>query len=279
MKNVMICGLQGSGKTCYFLGMIKEMMAGINGFSIFPVTNYADIVSRCNRLTDTKLPMSARVAATDQVEYYDLELRYNMSPITRFRWIDYPGEYVRTMSESFQSELQHAFTLLVCIDGELFKKNRKNIVPVLQNNGGNELNGAIGVAAAGGYLPPICIVVTKSDILPRKYLDAESMVPVLRQVFPTLFNRSSGGKIARLVAVSQVSLGKRFVKKAIFDPIHVEEPICYAAGNIVMYETMDSIRKLANSKKSLNAAKAEYQRALEEYNNMPWYKRLSRLYS
>ena len=104
MSKIVIIGTSGSGKTCYFYGMLHKMQRGISGFSLRINDNkaYRKLHNGILRLGDVRLPMNERWPdPSDKLEKYNLDLLCNMNKMDSLEWVDYPGERASEAHDDF----------------------------------------------------------------------------------------------------------------------------------------------------------------------------------
>ena len=240
MSKLVILGTTHSGKSCYFYGMLRKMMVGIEGFSIrvedkdFPKINAA-----IKNLSDVKLPPAERFPLPSQTrDSYKLDLLYNLGLLENFEWDDYPGENLETSMNEFAASMRDAHCLFLCVDGEGLEKSGEYFDPkdiddladdLIDSWGSLTLSHALAAAErVNQSFPAVCVMITKYDKVPEKFRSMNTMMGVIRRCFPILFNSGIEG-VNRVVTICPVSLGKDLDQKgARFRPVNVEKPICFA---------------------------------------------------
>ena len=124
--------------------------------------------------------------------------------------------------------------LFLCVDGAHFNHDTKNgiINAINCDGGGMELNYMLNRAAVDGKtgkdreLPPVCLIITKYDLVEPDKRNEEFLVDILKEVFPILFYPSAGQK-GRLVSVCPVTLGRNISQGGKLEPRNIEKPFCY----------------------------------------------------
>lgn len=240
MGKIVILGTTNSGKTCYFYGMLRKMMVGIEGFSIRVADkDFAGIREAIKRLGDVKLPIQQRFPPpSNRTDTYKLDLLYNLSTLEQFDWDDYPGENIESGMAQFAASMRDAHCLLLCLDGQGIGESAQDLEPdeieylaedMNERWGGLELNHALQDAERMNQsFPAVCVMITKYDKIPESFRNLETMTEVVKHCFPILFNVAQGGS-TRLVTICPVSLGKDLDQGARLRPVNVEKPMCFAA--------------------------------------------------
>lgn len=300
MSRIVMCGLSHSGKTCYLYGMLRKMMIGVDGFTVTPREmtedgssermSYEKIIRACKRLGDTNLPLSERFPApSDKIQRYTLDLKHNLKSVETFEWMDYPGEILEhdetnNSKKKFVEYLNDSNCLFVCVDGEYLSDmddSEEDIIQRLQYDaGGLELNNVLQTVADSehNWLPPICVIVTKYDMLPEERRKKEFLINIISGkedsagnkeydgVFPVLFNKIGGGH-DRIVTICPVTLGKDLENNGRLKPNAVELPICYATY-------FSQVAKLSVLIDKIEEIKKAYGNDVDKYNSKSFLGRL-----
>ena len=124
--------------------------------------------------------------------------------------------------------------LFLCVDGAHFNHDTRNgiINAINCDGGGMELNFMLNRAAVDRKtgndkdLPPVCLIITKYDLVEPDKRNEEFLVDILKEVFPILFYPSVGQK-SRLVSVCPVTLGRDIGQGGKLEPRNIEKPFCY----------------------------------------------------
>ena len=120
-----------------------------------------------------------------------------------------------------------------------------------------ELNSALLQAAnLNKRLPPICVIITKYDMVSPELRNKETIAEIIRGVFPNLFNAGNAGT---MVMMCPVSLGADILQGGRLRPKNMEKPICFA--NYVMI-----LEAMRNYIEKNNADIQKRNIAIEEYN-------------
>ena len=125
-----------------------------------------------------------------------------------FEWIDYPGRIMWDANYEGYAEVAttiiESSTLFICVDGELLvgKDTEEKIENVI-NNCSMSINHFFGrYFEAGGKLPPVGIILTKSDLFMNDTNDKE-IREILAEAFSPLFANED-----TLIGVVSVTLGE-----------------------------------------------------------------------
>lgn len=240
MSRILICANTLSGKTTFMYGTFHQMMKGIYGFTLTPKYHFAQFNRQCKRIGDTRLPLNERFPApSDRIEEYTFLLKYNLKTIDEIQWIDYPGNLVEEDEDNpdnvrLMEYMDGADCLFLCVDGAHFNHDTKNgiINAINCDGGGMELNYMLNRAAVDGKtgkdreLPPVCLIITKYDLVEPDKRNEEFLVDILKEVFPILFYPFAGQK-GRLVSVCPVTLGRNISQGGKLEPRNIEKPFCY----------------------------------------------------
>ncbi len=240
MSRILICANTLSGKTTFMYGMFHQMMKGIYGFTLVPKEHFARFNRQCKRIGDTSLPLSERFPApSDSMEEYRFILKYNLKTVDEIQWIDYPGNLLEEDEDNpdnarLMDYLNGTDCLFLCVDGSHFNHETKEgiLSAIHREGGGMELNFLLNRAAADRQtgedrpLPPVCLIITKYDLVEPQKRSGDFLVEILREAFPILFVPSSAGG-GRLVSVCPVTLGKDISRGGRLEPKNVEKPFCY----------------------------------------------------
>lgn len=284
MIKIVICGVERSGKTCYFYGMLGKLMRGANSFIIRTTAKFDELRTAISRLADTKLPDNERYPLpSSELQRYQLDLVYQMQFLDNIDWIDYPGELVANARDAFISELKSADCLLICVDGDCVNWggdwNADDTDQIVNrftyNAGGLALSNALTTAAMiNKRLPPVCVMVTKYDKVPDDFRNQHFFVDgfteygerkdgVLKSIFPTLFDVNGGAP----VTTCGVSLGANIDMGGPLNPKHVEKPILFAT----YWKLKRDYRELVNA---MNKRIEGYNAELTSYNNKGFWSKL-----
>lgn len=276
MEKITVIGFTSSGKTCYLAGMYDAMSYGIKNFSLIEHEPEQDIYLQklwedISNSQERQWPVP-----NDAKRTYSFALCHSFEPVIDFEWLDYPGGALTDLGfgllDEIKSQLADSSCLLVLINGESFaydgsfrdarrpritansaedyqnivKRNlklNKDLVAIKKlSEIGLELN------KRGQHLPPIALVVTKSDLIEDRWIDCVS--PIIHESFESIFGINTEND--RLVMVSAVTLGEGIADGANADPVDIELPIAYA----VLAMLCDYIQRArvakTNNQQSLN---------------------------
>lgn len=240
MSRILICANTLSGKTTFMYGTFHQMMKGIYGFTLTPKYHFAQFNRQCKRIGDTRLPLNERFPApSDRIEEYTFILKYNLKTIDEIQWIDYPGNLVEEDEDNpdnvkLMEYMDGADCLFLCVDGSHFNHDTRNgiINAILCDGGGMELNYMLNRASVDAgtgkdrELPPVCLIITKYDLVEPDKRTETFLVDILKEVFPILFYPSPGQR-GRLVSVCPVTLGRTISQGGKLEPKNIEKPFCY----------------------------------------------------
>ena len=208
-----IVGPTGSGKTCYFYGMLHKMQRGISGFSLrVDDETYWKLRKEFISLGDVRLPMDERWPdSSDKMEKYHLDLLYNLNKWDSLEWVDYPGEHVSEAHDDFINLLDGATCLIVCVDGSLLQGDAEDLEDIADDfyhGFGIDFCNALMRAEqkSGEELPPVCILITKYDAVSPELQNMDLITKFVKSCFPVLFCEENGKD--RIVTICPVSLGK-----------------------------------------------------------------------
>lgn len=273
MSKIVIIGTSGSGKTCYFYGMLHKMQRGISGFSLR--INDSDAYRKLRKgilsLGDARLPMDERWPdPSDKLEKYNLDLLHNMHKLDSLEWVDYPGEHVSDAEDAFIKLLDGANCLFVCVDGRLVQGDEDELDDIADdfyNESGMDICNALQRAEekSGAAFPPVCILITKYDEVSPELQNTDLITQFVKKCFPILFHKGSGKD--RMVTICPVSLGKDIAEGGKLRPKNVERPICFAAY-LVQYALFKEMEAKAKGLIS------ESEEKIKRYNNKGFFRKL-----
>ena len=225
-----ILGESLSGKTCYLLAMYSAMSEGINGYSIVAKDDRLDteLLESFEKLDDDSISNERFPGATDQTVTYLFNLNYAHKPIMPFKWIDYPGRIMRDKNDEdypkVAQNIRDSSTLFICVDGDLLvgdDKARK--IKNVKRKCSMTINRYFGkYFEAGGKLPPVGIILTKSDLFMHDTND-EEIREILEEAFSPLFVAEN-----IRIGVIPVTLGENISDdnySGEVDPVNIHLPI------------------------------------------------------
>lgn len=225
-----ILGEALSGKTCYLLAMYSAMSQSINGYSIVAQDDRLDteLLESFEKLDDDSISNERFPSATDQTVTYLFNLNYAHKPIMPFKWIDYPGGIMRDKTNEdypkVAQNIRESSTLFICVDGELLVgDNTARKIKNVKRKCSMTINRYFGkYFEAGGHLPPVGIILTKSDLFMHDTNEEEIRV-ILQEAFSPLFV----AKNIR-IGVIPVTLGENIQDdnySGEVDPVNIHLPI------------------------------------------------------
>lgn len=177
---------------------------------------------------------------------YSFALCHSFDKVMEFEWLDYPGGALVDsgygLIDEIKSQLAESSCLLVLINGESFayegkpefkkkiqavtreeycetvKKNLKRNKDLIAVKKLSE------IAKENKMLPPIALVVTKSDLIEDQWINCVG--DIIRDSFENIFGEN--GEDKRWVMVTAVTLGAGIENGEDADPEDIEQPIAYA---------------------------------------------------
>ena len=250
-----ILGESLSGKTTYLLAMYSELSQTLDGYSILAQdkTLNSELLILYEKLDDESSSEERFPDATDQNQIYNFYLNYSNKPIRAFDWIDYPGGLLRNANYDGYGEVSKTInkssTLFICVDGEhLVGNDTERKIKRVKKKCGMTINAFLGrYFRAGGKLPPVGIILTKSDLFMHDTDDAE-VRKILAEAFSPLFvSRET------LIGVIPVTLGKNIQDdnyRGELEPVNVHLPIFMAIWCALNDSIKEYDGKLAANKNS-----------------------------
>ena len=225
-----ILGESLSGKTCYLLAMYSAMSEGINGYSIVAKDDRLDteLLESFEKLDDDSILNERFPGATDQTVTYLFNLNYAHKPIMPFKWIDYPARIMRDKTDEdypkVAQNIRESSTLFICVDGELLVgDNTARKIKNVKRKCSMTINRYFGkYFETGGKLPPVGIILTKSDLFMHDTSE-EEIREILQEAFSPLFV----AKNIR-IGVIPVTLGENISDddySGEVDPVNIHLPI------------------------------------------------------
>jgi hypothetical protein len=211
------------------------MSFGIKNFTLVSTDNNADLFldTLWSNIQHGKLPLP-----NDDIEKYSFHLAHDYKPVCDFEWMDYPGGILADPNHKFRPQLDSSISsadcILLILDGKLFKieaaneeEYKRKLANKLRNSDLKyETKYFTQMSAKGEALPPILIVVTKSDLINPEY--QEAIEQVIRQELAPVFAGAEEKKGDRMVLMTTVSLGDNFDHGGEVEPYNIEQPIAFA---------------------------------------------------
>lgn len=236
-NRVTIIGFTGSGKTTYLAGMYDYMSGtGCNHFSLVAVDPNQDVTleNLWDDLSDGIFP-----APNNDAEEFTFHLAYHYQPVCDFEWLDYPGGILADPKSKHWPKLRESVRtsdcLLLVLDGEIFqidaadgREYAEKLSAKINANRGlkRELKQFSRLSQEGIDIPPVCVMVTKSDLLDKQYKDI--MKKVIRREMDETF---LGNSMVMVTAVSV--LGHASAQNGLH-PFCIEEPIAFAVLTVLL---------------------------------------------
>lgn len=229
-KTFTILGEALSGKTSYLLAMYSELSQTVNGYSIVTQSDTlnTELLNQFEMLDDESLAQDRFPQATDQNQKYLFDLCFANKPIMPFEWIDYPGGLLRDANYDGYNEvaktIKESSTLFICVDGKfLVGDDTEHKIRRIKRKCSMTVNSFLGkYFKAGGKLPPVGIILTKSDLFYQDTNDEEIRYIVSEAFSPLFVSRET------LIGVIPVTLGEHIQDNNYcgeLKPVNVHLPI------------------------------------------------------
>ena len=225
-----ILGESESGKTCYLLAMYSAMSQSIDGYSIVAKDDRLDteLLEAFYQLDDESISKERFPQRSEQTIEYLFNLNYAHKTIMPFKWIDYPGRIMRDKTDEdypkVAQNIRESSTLFICVDGNLLvgdDKSRKT--KNVKRKCSMTINRYLGkYFEAGGHLPPVGIILTKSDLFMHDTSEDEIREIVAEAFSPLFFAKNIK------IGVIPVTLGENIADdnySGEVDPINIHLPI------------------------------------------------------
>ena len=272
-----ILGMEGSGKTCYLLGAYNELTAGVEDFSFY-TDRHTNVKLRTafETLKNNNLSIKRFPLRTSILETYLFSMMYAYDLIIEFSWIDYPGGLLTKKEgndenryENLTEHILNSQVLFICLDGDLFidRKNNHDMVNLIKYECSSVINTFFGYySRANKYLPPIAILITKSDLCNKKFTTSDYEF-IITKSFAPLFALVNNNAMNHFVSVIPVSLGNEISMNnytGTFSPLNVETPI-FMATWFTLKSSLHDIEK-EQIKLSSNISTAERENFIKKIN-------------
>ena len=193
-----LLGEDGSGKTCYLLGMYYAMSMDTANYMVVATTPYADrvLLRLCQMLKDRSRGRNRFPAANDNVQEFKFNLWYNGETVLPFTLIDYKLYF--GVESIMESEM-----LFICIDGaNLTGSGKSQKIRKVKTRCARQINPYLAeLLRHKGSLPPIGMLVTKYDMCIDD-TDADEIREIVEEAFEGLFSDNDN-----FIAIIPVSLG------------------------------------------------------------------------
>lgn len=253
-NRVTVIGYTASGKTTYLAGMYICMTLGIKHFSLYATNPNNDLY--LEQLW-SGICQGDKPDPSDNVEKYSFHIAHNRKPVTDFEWMDYPGGILsQPDSQEFQelvANVKESDCLLLILDGDKLFNIEASDVEDYKENVLRNINMDDGIrkeiklfsylSANHIDLPPIGIVVTKCDLIPKQYQT------VIQEIIGARFDDIIEEK-GRVVLPMSVTLGGKIEPGFSPRPYNIEQPIAFAVLAILL--------KYLNDAKSKRDANNDY---------------------
>ena len=270
MEKVTVIGFKNSGKTCYLAGMYDTMSMGVKSFSL--VEKDSDQDWYLQNLWEKISYGSSRTwpVPNDDKRTYSFSLCHSFDRIMEFEWLDYPGGALvdpgYNLIDEIKNQLSESACLLVLVNGESFayegnpadKKKimvgdldeYKSIVSrnLKRNKDLEAVRQLTRIGANDVALPPIGVVVTKSDLIDDTW--APHVQEIIHENFESIFGES--GEDERIVMLAAVTLGDGIQDGADADPVDIELPVAFAVLSILRKYIVAARVLKANSEAELS---------------------------
>lgn len=237
-----VIGASGSGKTSFFLGMIKKIAFDKSDFSIMisDLKVGLELKNKMVNLADASLPSNERWPDPNGCwEEYTFELLDSGNKIADVQWIDCPIEYFLGNRDRLSKKLCCVDCLFVCVDGGFLQGNKDDLDNITDDfysaYGADLCNALLCVAEKSDVFPPVCILITKYDAVSPKLQDSETIKDFVKACIPILFYQ--GGGMDRVVTICPVSLGKDIAEGGKLRPRNVQYPL-FAALYFYIYKML-----------------------------------------
>ena len=229
-----LLGEDGSGKTCYLLGMYYAMSMDTANYMVVATTPYVDrvLLRRCQMLKDKSRGRSRFPLGTDCVEKFKFNLWHNDETIHSFEWMDYPGGWLNTTLRDESSQVYQEFKkfildsemVFICIDGaNLTGGSTSQKIRKVKTRCARQINPYLTeLLRHKGSLPPIAMLVTKYDMCIDD-TDADEIREIVEEAFEGLFSDNDN-----FIAIIPVSLGNTLEDDDChgeLEPLNVHLPI------------------------------------------------------
>lgn len=274
-RKITIIGNKAAGKTCYLASMYKKMNFGEKGFNVKEPDKDLYLSQLWAQITKGKIQdgdlIKEVVALTNQPESYNFTLLHNFKEVCRFDWLDYPGGALANNAhknyETVKNSILNSSCLFVILDGAFFAgikakdegefiRNAKEEMRFNEDFEFRNIMSAISdIGIAGQFLPPIALIVTKTDMITHSnnsaYFNGDNLKQILFDVFPNIFN--AGGNVGeRQVIICAVSLGPEYEMGGKARPMNVEQPIAFAVLNILLGMRAAADEKLKSNQRYIS---------------------------
>lgn len=286
MDKITVIGFTSSGKTSYLAGMYGTLSYGQKRFTLKEKSSEMDLYFQ--KLWDNIRLKGEFPGPSDKKEAFTFSLLRNIEKIREFEWLDYPGRILVETGESLNElgkQLSESVCLFLLVNGEsfAFNGNPEDKIPIqattaqeymnivaqnLMNN--HDLQAIKQLSALGSQgidLPPIAIVLTKSDLIEDKWFDfpvvslqdnsekkeerVNLVQDILHKEFISIFG-APNNKNERIVMVTDISLGYNHQGRFIADPMNVELPIAFGVLSILRQDVIKNKQIIVQNQNRMN---------------------------
>lgn len=276
MDKVTVIGFKSSGKTCYLAGMYDTMSYGVKNFSLIEKDSDQDFYLQTLWENISSGEGRNWPVPNDEKRAYSFALCHSFDKVMEFEWLDYPGGALVDpgygLIDEIKSHLADSSCLLVLINGESFAyEGKPELKKKIQAGTKDEYCAIVKknlkrnkdlvavkklseIATENKMLPPIALVVTKSDLIEDQWIGCVG--DIIHESFENIFGE--GGEDNRWVMVTAVTLGEGIEDGEDADPENIEQPIAYAV-----------LSMLCNYIERAKQIKDDQNQALEQ-NNTPF---------
>ena len=238
-NNVTVIGFKDSGKTTYLAGMYMMMSAGRKNFSLVAKDPDMDLIldRLWSGICEGRFPLPS-----DNDEKFTFHIAHNYKPVCDFDWLDYPGGILVEPSHparaSLNESIANADCLVLVLDGKLFQIDdavdeedyEERLTKRLEFDRGlrSETKALSRLSAEGVEIPPVCLMVTKCDLIDLRY---QAVVEKVLRNSESMKGIFEGNK---LVMTASVSLGADISTGGTPNPFCIEQPIAFAVLTILI---------------------------------------------
>ncbi len=244
----LLLGPQEVGKTCFLAGLYYTFRSALNGYSISCIDEEQRLALDlfCKDLERGKFPQGTG----GSTKYYFMLRKAHIERFP-FEWYDYRGKMLEEYGVDDGAEynelvniVTNSTCILICIDGSWLSADKDKTVKTIQDNSFiiNEfLNQYID---NNGKLPPICVVITKSDMCEWKY--EQAYFEAIKESFPFFENAETPVFICPICIGNKEDENSRFV----FNPIDkdIYKPLFFALWCGYSYQ-ISGLKKKYNERK------------------------------
>lgn len=232
---ITILGTNGSGKTCYLLGMYSKMQMGIEGFSLH------------TKDFNTHMELNEKIAALIYYKTYErwpyptcesiecsFDFCYGLKPLVGVNFLDYRGGALADSSkkedvQKFIEQVKQSDCLFLCISAEnLLLTSQMKRARAIRADRINLLIREICIALqpTANKPFPVVFVLTKFDLYPDPN-HPQRVIESIQELFPTFWEFPGW-----IVNICPVSLGRELATNqdsGEIKPINCHIPLLFSA--------------------------------------------------